>query len=65
MDKNSPKKLKDIKLHSSLEYQELEEMVEDDDEIRKHKLEIEMIKRDQQKQLEKYLKNEIGNHPSS
>ena len=60
MDKNSPPKLKSTKINNSLDYQELEEMVDNDEEIRKHKLEIEKIKRDQQKQLEKYLKREIG-----
>lgn len=49
-----------MKMHNSIEYQELEELVEEDEEIHKHKLEIEKIKREQQKELQKYLKKEIG-----
>lgn len=60
MDPNSPPRLKNQKLNNSIAYHELEELVENDEEIRKHKLEIEMLKREQQKQLEKYMKKEIG-----
>jgi hypothetical protein len=61
MDKNSPPKLKSRKMNKSIDYREIEEMVDQDEEIRKHKLEIEKLKRDQQKQLEQYLKREIDN----
>lgn len=47
-------------MNKSIDYHEIEEMVDQDEEIRKHKLEIEKLKRDQQKQLEQYLKREIG-----
>lgn len=47
-------------MNKSIDYREIEEMVDQDEEIRKHKLEIEKLKRDQQKQLEQYLKREIG-----
>lgn len=50
-------------MNTSLDYKELEEMVENDEEIKKHKLEIEKLKRDQQKQLEEYLKREVGTPP--
>lgn len=50
-----------MKMHKSIAYQELEKMINEDDEIRHHKLEIRKIKKDQQKELEKYLKQEIGN----
>jgi uncharacterized membrane protein len=60
MDQNSPPRLKSKKMNNSIDYQEINSMVDNDEEIRKHKLEIEKLKRDQQKQLEKYLKNEIG-----
>lgn len=60
MDPNSPPRLKNQKLNNSIAYHELEELVENDEEIRKHKLEIEMLKREQQKQLEKYMQKEIG-----
>lgn len=48
-------------MNKSIDYREIEEMVDQDEEIRKHKLEIEKLKRDQQKQLEQYLKKEIDN----
>lgn len=35
-------------------------MIENDEEINKHKLEIEKLKRDQQRRLEMYMKKEIG-----
>lgn len=60
MDKNSPPKLKSKKLNNSIAYQELESLVQNDEEIRKHRLEIEKLKRDQQKQLEQYMKREVG-----
>ncbi len=60
IDKNSPLRLKSKKMNNSIDYQEINNMVDNDDEIRMHKLEIEKLKRDQQRQLEKYLKNEIG-----
>lgn len=49
-------------MNNSIAYQELEEMVDNDEEIRKHKLEIEKLKREQQQQLQKYMKKEIGTH---
>ncbi|CAI2359110.1 unnamed protein product [Moneuplotes crassus] len=61
IDRNSPQRLKDIKLHNSVLYQDIENMIEEDEEIRKQKLEIEKIKQDHQKELEKYLKQEINN----
>lgn len=47
-------------MNNSIVYQELEDMVENDEEIRRHKQEIEKIKRDQQRHIEKYMKHEIG-----
>lgn len=47
-------------MNNSIAYQELEELVENDEEIRKHKLEIEKLKREQQQQLQRYMKKEIG-----
>ena len=49
MDRNSPKRLKEKKLNGSIEYKELEKLVEEDDEIHNHRQEIEKIKKDQQK----------------
>jgi hypothetical protein len=60
MDQNSPPRLRSKKMNNSIDYREINSMVDNDEEIRKHKLEIEKLKRDQQKQLEKYLRNEIG-----
>lgn len=52
--------MKGKKLNNKTVIKELEDMIENDDEIRRHKLEIEMIKREQKKQLESYLKKEIS-----
>jgi hypothetical protein len=60
IDKNSPPKMKSKKLNNSIVYKELEDMVKNDEEINKHKLEIEKLKRDQQRRLEMYMKKEIG-----
>lgn len=60
IDKNSPKPAKGKKLNNSTIYQELDELVENDEEVRKHKLEIERLKQEQKRQLEKYMQKEIG-----
>lgn len=50
------------KLNNSIIEKELDDMIDNDEEIRNHKLEIEKIKREHQKQLETYLKREIGKY---
>ena len=47
IDKNSPAIIKNKKLSNSTIMKELDEMLENDDEIKKHKMEIEKIKYDQ------------------
>lgn len=60
LDPTSPQRLRGKKLNNSVMHQELDEMVDQDEDIRREKLEIEKIKRDHQKELERYLKQEIG-----
>ena len=47
-------------MNSSIIEKELDDMIANDDEIRRHKQEIEMIKKEHKKELQKYLKKEIG-----
>ena len=52
-----PKKLN---LNNSIIEKELDDLVDNDEEIRLHKLEIQKIKHEHQKQLQRFLKKEIG-----